>query len=55
MKRYFNTEGILKDVFFFCVDGLLGFKEAIEAVYPQAQIQQCVIFQGMHILERRTP
>ena len=28
---------------FFCVDGLAGFKEAISAVYPQAQIQRCVI------------
>ena len=32
-----------KDVLFFCVDGLSGFKEAISAVYPQAQIQRCVI------------
>ena len=28
---------------FFCVDGLPGFKEAIGAVFPQAQIQRCVI------------
>ena len=27
----------------FYVDGLSGFKEAISAVYPQAQIQRCVI------------
>ena len=27
-----------KDVLFFCVDGLPGFKEAIQAIYPQAQI-----------------
>ena len=33
----------LKDVLFFCVDGLAGFKEAISAVYPQAQIQRRVI------------
>ena len=33
----------LKDVLFFCVDGLAGFKEAISTVYPQAQIQRCVI------------
>ena len=30
----------VKDVLFFCVDGLPGFKEAISAVYPQAQIQR---------------
>lgn len=28
----------VKDVLFFCVDGLPGFREAIQAVYPQAQI-----------------
>lgn len=33
----------VEDVLFFCVDGLAGFKEAIQAVYPQAQIQRCVI------------
>lgn len=33
----------VKDVLFFCVDGLPGFKEAIQAVYPQAEIQRCVI------------
>ena len=33
----------VKDVLFFCVDGLPGFKGAIGAVYPQAQVQRCVI------------
>ena len=33
----------VQDVLFFCVDGLPGFKEAIYAVYPQAEIQRCVI------------
>ena len=33
----------MQDVLFFCVDGLAGFKEAIGAVYPDAQIQRCVI------------
>ena len=33
----------VQDVLFFCVDGLPGFKEAIGAVYPDAQIQRCVI------------
>lgn len=33
----------VQDVLFFCVDGLPGFKEAIQAVYPQAEIQRCVI------------
>ena len=33
----------VKDVLFFCVDGLSGFKEAIQAVFPGAQIQRCII------------
>ena len=33
----------VQDVLFFCVDGLSGFREAIEAVYPNAQTQRCII------------
>lgn len=33
----------LKDVLFFCADGLTGLKKAIHAVYPQVQIQRRVI------------
>lgn len=33
----------VQDVLFFCVDGLTGFKEAINAVYPKAQVQRCII------------
>ena len=33
----------LKDVLFFCVDGLPGFKEAIQAAYPQAEVQRCIV------------
>jgi transposase-like protein len=33
------------NVLVFCVDGLSGFSEAIEAVYPSAQIQRCIIHQ----------
>lgn len=35
----------VKDVYLFCVDGLNGFREAIAAAYPQAQIQRCIIHQ----------
>ena len=35
----------VKDVYLFCVDGLNGFREAISAAYPQAQIQRCIIHQ----------
>jgi putative transposase len=33
------------DVFIFCIDGLKGFPEAIETVYPQAQVQLCLVHQ----------
>lgn len=33
----------LEDVFIFCVDGLKGFPEAIEQVYPQSQVQLCIV------------
>ena len=39
-----NSRGV-KDVYLFCVDGLNGFREAIGAVYPKAQIQRCIIHQ----------
>lgn len=31
------------DVFFFCIDGLTGFKDAIEEVYPNSQVQRCIV------------
>ena len=33
------------DIFIACVDGLAGLPEAIEAVFPQVQVQQCVVHQ----------
>jgi len=33
----------VKDVFIACVDGLKGFPEAIETMFPQAQVQLCVV------------
>ena len=35
----------LQDVLIFCVDGLSGFPEAIEAVYPKAKVQLCIVHQ----------
>lgn len=32
-------------VYLFCVDGLNGFREAISANFPQAQIQRCIVHQ----------
>ena len=33
----------VEDVLVCCVDGLTGFPEAIEAVYPQAWVQTCLV------------
>lgn len=35
----------VEDILIACVDGLTGFPAAIEAVFPQTEIQQCVIHQ----------
>jgi transposase-like protein len=33
----------LKDILIACVDGLTGFPQAIEAVYPDTQVQLCIV------------
>ena len=33
----------VKDLFIACVDGLGGFPEAIETVYPQTRVQLCMV------------
>ena len=35
----------VRDIFIACVDGLTGFPQAIEAVFPETEIQQCIIHQ----------
>ena len=37
-----KTRGV-QDIFIACVDGLKGFPEAIEAVYPKATVQLCIV------------
>jgi putative transposase len=37
-----KTRGV-QDVLVCCVDGLTGFPEAIEAVFPQAWVQTCIV------------
>ena len=39
-----KTRGV-EDILIACVDGLTGFANAIESVFPQTQIQQCIIHQ----------
>lgn len=35
----------VEDILLFCVDGLTGLKEAINAAYPKSEIQRCIIHQ----------
>lgn len=44
-----NNRG-LRDVFVACVDGLKGFSEAIESVFPEAITQVCIVHQIRHSL-----
>jgi putative transposase len=37
-----NNRGV-KDILIACVDGLKGFPEAIETVFPQTQVQLCIV------------
>ncbi len=44
-----KTRGV-QDCLIACVDGLKGLPEAIEAVYPQTQVQLCIVHQVRHSL-----
>lgn len=35
----------VKDILIACVDGLKGFPEAIQSIYPQTEIQHCILHQ----------
>lgn len=40
----------VQDIFIACVDGLKGFSEAIEAVFPETQVQLCIVHLVRHSL-----
>jgi putative transposase len=40
----------VQDIFIACVDGLKGFPEAIEAVFPKAVVQLCIVHMVRHSL-----
>jgi len=44
-----KNRGVM-DIFIACVDGLKGFPEAIETVYPQAEVQLCIVHLVRHSL-----
>jgi len=41
----------VRDMLICCVDGLTGFPDAIEAVYPQTQVQLCIVHMVRHSLK----
>src|SRR5205085_11597636 len=41
----------VRDIFIACVDGLTGFPEAIEAAYPQTEVQLCIVYQVRNSLK----
>jgi putative transposase len=45
----FKNRGV-QDILIACVDGLKGFPDAIEAVYPKSQVQLCIIDMVRHSL-----
>jgi putative transposase len=40
----------VKDIFIACVDGLKGFPEAIESIFPQTEVQLCIVHLVRHSL-----
>ena len=40
----------VRDIFIGCVDGLKGFPEAMEAVFPRTQVQLCLVHMVRHSL-----
>jgi len=51
-----KTRGV-RDILICCVDGLKGFPEAIEAIYPQTVVQTCIVHlirQSLRYVPRRS-
>jgi putative transposase len=40
----------VNDIFIACVDGLKGFPEAIESIFPQTEVQLCIVHLVRHSL-----
>lgn len=41
----------VQDIFIACVDGLKGFPEAIETIFPSTQVQLCIVHMVRHSLK----
>jgi putative transposase len=40
----------LEDILIACIDGLKGFPEAVESLFPKTQVQQCIVHMIRHSL-----
>ena len=40
----------VEDILIFAIDGLNGFNQAIQAVYPKAEIQRCIVHHSWNFL-----
>ena len=45
-----QTRGV-QDIFIAAIDGLTGFKDAIQSVFPQTKVQRCIIHQIRYSLK----
>jgi len=41
----------VEDILIACIDGLKGFREAVKAIYPDADVQRCVVHQIRHTVK----
>ena len=48
-----KTRGV-RDILIACVDGLKGFPEAIEAIFPKTTVQKCIVSDPLEPLRART-
>ena len=49
-----KTRGV-SDILIACVDGLKGFPEAIEAIFPKTTVQTCIVHLIRNSLQVRAP
>ena len=41
----------VKDILVICADGLTGMKEAVNAAFPQTELQRCIVHQVRNTLK----
>lgn len=41
----------VEDILIACIDGLKGFREAVKAIYPDTEVQRCIVHQIRHTVK----